>query len=253
MKTRFNLLIPALAALLLASCSTPANIGYLRDLEYGVDYEAAKAPALKLQSEDILAIRVLSSDPALAAPFNSWTGGSTAAEDISTRYVVDSDGDIVFPVLGTLHAEGKNIDDLKDEIAGQISSLGYIKEPIVKVRLVNFSVTVIGEVNTILTVDGESMNLLQAVARMNIPRESSKIRDLMVIRTEDGVRRAYPVNLQSKDLYDSPVYYLQQNDVIYVKPKGIRFSITGSTIRDFFGTIFSSITSIFYASYWLNR
>ena len=239
MKTKLSLFLLG-SLLMLASCATPATLGYLRDMEYNVDYQASKAPELKLQSEDVLNIKVMSSDPELAAPFNSWTG--TGGGELLTTYTVDNNGEIDFPVLGALPVEGKTIDELKDEIAAKISSMGYIKEPIVMAKLENFKVSVIGEVN-----------LVQAVAQMAIPRESGKINDLMVIRTQDGIRRAYQVNLQSKDLFDSPVYYLQQNDVIYVKPKGLRFSQTGSTIRDFMGSVFSFATSIFYMTYWLAR
>lgn len=251
MKTKISLLSLIAGAALLASCAGPATLGYLRDMEYNVDYQASKAPDLKLQSEDVLNIKVMSSDPELAAPFNSWTG--TGGGELLTTYTVDSKGEIDFPVLGSMQVEGKTLDEVKEEIAGKISSMGYIKEPIVMATLENFKVSVIGEVNKILSADGESMNLVQAVAQMAIPRESGKIDDLMVIRTQDGVRRAYQVNLQSKDLFDSPVYYLQQNDIIYVKPKGLRFSQTGNTIRDFMGSVFSFVTSIFYTSYWLNR
>lgn len=251
MKTKTSLLSLIAGAALLASCAGPATLGYLRDMEYNVDYQASKAPDLKLQSEDVLNIKVMSSDPELAAPFNSWTG--TGGGELLTTYTVDSKGEIDFPVLGSMQVEGKTLDEVKEEIASKISTMGYIKEPIVMATLENFKVSVIGEVNTILSADGESMNLIQAVAQMAIPRESGKIDDLMVIRTQDGVRRAYQVNLQSKDLFDSPVYYLQQNDIIYVKPKGLRFSQTGTTIRDFMGTLFSFITSIFYTSYWLGR
>ena len=250
MKTKLSLFLLG-SLLMLASCATPATLGYLRDMEYNVDYQASKAPELKLQSEDVLNIKVMSSDPELAAPFNSWTG--TGGGELLTTYTVDNKGEIDFPVLGALAVEGKTIDELKDEIAAKISSMGYIKEPIVMAKLENFKVSVIGEVNSILTADGESMNLVQAVAQMGIPRESGKLNDLMVIRTQDGIRRTYQVNLQSKELFDSPVYYLQQNDVIYVKPKGLRFSQTGNTIRDFMGTVFSFATSIFYMTYWLAR
>lgn len=251
MKTYSRIIAYVIAAVLLASCATPGTMGYLRDMKYDVDYQANKAPALKLQSEDVIDIKVMSSDPELAAPFNSWTG--TGGGELLTTYTVDNKGEIDFPVLGVLPVEGKTLDELKDEIAAKISSMGYIKEPIVMAKLENFKVSVIGEVNRILTADGESMNLVQAVAQMAIPRESGKINDLMVIRTQDGIRRAYQVNLQSKDLFDSPVYYLQQNDIIYVKPKGLRFSQTGSTIRDFMGSVFSFATSIFYMTYWLAR
>ena len=75
----------------------------------------------------------------------------------------------------------------------------------------------------------------------------------MVIRTENGERIAYSVNLQSKDLFDSPVYYLQQNAIVYMKPKGLQMSTTGETIVNALQTVFSFITSIAYASWWLNR
>ncbi len=246
MKTKFSFLILG-GLLMLASCSTPATLGYLRDMEYDVNYQAKKAPELKLQSEDVLNIKVMSSDPELAAPFNSWTG--TEGGDLLTSYTVDNKGEIDFPVLGTLPVEGKTIDEVKSEISSKITSMGYIKEPIVMVTLENFRVTVIGEVNQIIQAEGESLNLLQAVAQMAIPRESSKINDVMVIRTQDGIRRAYQVNLQTKDLYDSPVFYLQQNDVIYVKPKGIRVSQTGTTLRDVFQTVFSFVYSYLIVSF----
>lgn len=246
MKTKFSFLILG-GLLMLASCATPATLGYLRDMEYDVNYQARKAPELKLQSEDVLNIKVMSSDPELAAPFNSWTG--TGGGELLTTYTVDNKGEIDFPVLGSLHVEGKTIDEVKSEISSKITSMGYIKEPIVMATLENFRVTVIGEVNQIIQAEGESLNLLQAVAQMTIPRESSKINDVMVIRTQDGIRRAYQVNLQTKDLYDSPVYYLQQNDVIYVKPKGIRISQTGTTIRDVFQTAFSFVYSYLIVSF----
>ena len=246
MKTKFSFLIVG-GLLMLASCATPATLGYLRDMEYDVNYQARKAPELKLQSEDVLNIKVMSSDPELAAPFNSWTG--TGGGELLTTYTVDNKGEIDFPVLGSLHVEGKTIDEVKSEISSKITSMGYIKEPIVMATLENFRVTVIGEVNQIIQAEGESLNLLQAVAQMTIPRESSKINDVMVIRTQDGIRRAYQVNLQTKDLYDSPVYYLQQNDVIYVKPKGIRISQTGTTIRDVFQTAFSFVYSYLIVSF----
>ena len=124
MKTKLSLFLLG-SLLMLASCATPATLGYLRDMEYDVDYQASKAPELKLQSEDVLDIKVMSSDPELAAPFNSWTG--TGGGELLTTYTVDNKGEIDFPVLGALPVEGKTIDELKDEIAAKISSMGYIK------------------------------------------------------------------------------------------------------------------------------
>ena len=89
------------------------------------------------------------------------------------------------------------------------------------------------------------MNLIQAIAQIQIPRESSKIHDVMVIRTQDGVRRAYQVSLQSKDLFESPVFYLQQNDVVYVTPNEVRAG--QSTINENYfksGSFWISVGSI---------
>lgn len=217
-----------LAALVLpVSCTTPARLAYLRDLEYDTPYLATPAPELRLQVEDEVSIQVFSTDAELAAPFNAGSGvidGEGRTLTAST-YTVDRMGNIDFPVLGTLHVEGKTLNELKTDIANEIIRLGYIREPIVKVGMENFTITVMGETGrSLMPVSGSSINLLQVLARSGGTSEYSKIPDIMVIRTEEGVRTAYSVNLQSKNLFDSPVFYLQQNDIVYVKPRGFRTS-----------------------------
>ena len=120
--------------------------------------------------------------------------------------------------------------------SGEIIRKGYIKAPVVNASLDNFTVTVIGEQNTVIfPIEGKSLNLLQAIARFGGTRgENFNIKDVTVIRTENGVRRAYAVNLQKKDLFDSPVFYLQQNDIIYLKHKGSQMN---SNVRSFFSAI----------------
>ena len=101
-----------------------------------------------------------------------------------------------------------------------------------KVELENFHITYLGENNNgILTVKGESLNILEAVAQIGTLSRRTRINDIMVIRTENGQRQAYRVNLQTKDIFDSPVYYLQQNDLIYIKPRGLRTSQNLQTIN----------------------
>ncbi len=128
-------------------------------------------------------------------------------------------------MLGTLPVEGRTTIEVKEEIARQIIESGHIKEPVVKVELENFHITYLGEHNNgILTVKGESLTVLEAVAQIGDLSQRTRINDIMVIRTENGVRQAYQVNLQTRDVFDSPVYYLQQNDLIYIKPRGLRTS-----------------------------
>lgn len=207
---------------------------YLQDMAYNTAYEVHPAPEIILQPEDRLDIQVLSENPLLAAPFNAVVNAQTPPD---TKYVIDSDGNIDFPVLGQLHIAGTTLDAVKKQITERIVESGYIKEPVVRVRLDNFSVTVVGSAgNRILTVDAPSINLFQVLAQSGEMTSESKIKDIMVVRTEQGRRTAYSVNLQSRAVYDSPVFYLRQNDMVYVKPRGSRLSSEGQAVMTFVGT-----------------
>ena len=227
------------AAVSLSACVTPATIGYLRDLEYNTPYHASKPPELRLKTYDNLTIHIYSTvDELLAAPFN------TGAEE---TYTIDVDGNINFPVVGKIYVEGLTINELKEEISYRIESSGYMKDPLVNVTLNNFTVTVLGETGQgVINVTENSINLLQLIARTGGTSEASKIRDIMVVRTENDKRIAYSVNLQTKDLYDSPVFYLQQNDLVYVKPVGLRMSTTARTVISAFQTVTSFINTVLY-------
>ena len=238
MKAKSFILMLA-AAVLLASCTTPARIGYLRDMEYNTPYITSKPPELKLKTYDNLTIHVYSTvDELLAVPFN------TGAEE---TYTIDVDGNINFPVIGKIYVEGLTINQLKEEISYRINSSGYMKDPLVNVTLNNFTVTVLGETGQgVVSITDHSMNILQLIAQSGGTSAASKIRDIMVIRTENDRRMAYSVNLQTKDIFDSPVFYLQQNDIIYVKPVGIRMSETGNTILNAIQRVNSLVTLFFF-------
>lgn len=237
--SKSNLIITlSCVVLLVASCSTPRQMTYLRDMAYETAYTAPPAPDLILQPEDRLDIQVLSDNPQLAAPFNAVLNvSSTSTATQNTQYTVDTDGCIDFPVLGRLHVAGETVASIKDTLSRQIARSGYIKSPVVRVKLDNFSVTVIGNVgNKNLVVDGNSINLFQALAQAGGITNRSKIKDVMVVRTENGQRTAYKVNLQSRSVYDSPAFYLRQNDMVYVKPRGSSLSSEGQTVMTFVGT-----------------
>lgn len=250
MKTRNLLGLLTLLVLLTASCTTPRTLGYLLDMEYNHDYPAIPAPELKIQIEDRLSIQVFSEKAELSAPFNTLLtitdlANRTIQEPILT-YVVDRDGNIDFPVLGKLHVEGMTLKEIEKLIAGEIMARGYIREPVVNAELDNFTVTVIGGNGSgVLQVQGHSFNLLQAIARISnaTTNEQINIKEVTVIRTENGVRTAYAVDMQKKALFESPVFYLQQNDVIYYKPNVYRLSQTASNFIGFVGTL-SSIAAL---------
>lgn len=244
------------AIALLASCSTPEKIGLLRDLEYNLPETAIPAPELKLKVDDRISIQVFSEQLELAAPFNSagiQVEGETASL-LSATYGVDARGDIDFPVLGQIHVEGQTLKEVQKTIADLIIQRGYIKEPVVKADLVNFKVTVLGQLGQKeIDVEGNSINLLQVLSGLANDNESAKIPDVMVIRTENGERTAYTVNLQTKDLFNSPVFYLQQNDIVYVKPRGLRLSNGGDVFLKFFTPLMSTVSSVLYILALFNR
>lgn len=238
-------------ALLAASCASPSKISYLKDMEDGTVYSASPAPEIKLQPQDRLLIRIMAQEPALVSPFtdaSSPAGGSGAG-----LYTIDSNGCIDFPVIGRLSVAGRTMEDVRDEIVEKIKIKGYIKEPEVSISLDNFTITVIGKTGqSVMKVDNNSINLFQVIANSELDATTADIKNVMVVRTEEGKRYSYSVNLQSKDVFDSPVYYLKQNDIVYFKPKGVQLSQTGETVLKVFSSTFSFITSIGYVSWWLN-
>lgn len=246
MNKRIKLMLLPTVGVLLAACSTPGKITYLRDLDYNVPEVARPAPELRLKVDDRISIQVFCEQTELAAPFNSAgvqiesEGGSL----LSTTYGVDARGNIDFPILGELHVEGKTLNEVQKDISTEITRRGYIKDPVVKAELENFTVTVIGQLGQkIIPVEGSSLNLIQLLAQLEGELLSAKIPDVMVIRTENGMRQAYQVNFQTKELYNSPVFYLQQNDVIYVKPRGVRLSNGGDLFLKYFSPLVSAISS----------
>jgi len=250
MKRLFNA-IPAWIALLLVmlSCTTAKQMSYLMDMAYNTDYPATPAPELVVQPGDCLGITVTSSTPELAAPFNHFNEAGAGL-----KYVVDRKGNIEFPVLGTISVWGATLTQIRNGIADGIRANGFIRDPIVTVTLDNFSVTVIGNAGTtVIPVAGSSIDILQVLARTGNITNRCDITDIMVIRTENGVRRSYSVNLQSKDLFDSPVFYLKQNDVVYVKPKGTSMSASGQTVMTFVNTGLSLIAIIVNTLLWTSR
>ena len=234
------------------SCASPKKLSYLLDMEYGKDYPAAPSPELVAQVGDQLGINISCEDPRLVAPFNLIPEGA----DVTSlhTYAVNRDGNIDFPVLGSLPVAGKTLKEIKELITGKIQEMGLIRNPVVLVTLENFSITVIGNAgNQVLPVTGNSINLLQVVAQSSPIDESSKIKDVMVIRTEEGMRKSYSVNLQSTELFSSPVFYLKQNDVVYFKPQGLKLSSSGEMAMTFVSTALSLASIITNFILWSRR
>jgi len=247
MKKFFNL-FSLLLLITVTSCVSSRSMTYLLDMEYDTKYPVTTQPDIKVQKGDKLQISVFSDDAALTAPFNPTAGLKEDPQSTMVTYTVDNYGNIDFPVLGNVYVEGMSPKELQKHLEEKITESGYIKKPIVNVKLDNFIITIIGSSgNSVLKMDRDNVNILQAVAMAGGTNENDIINDVMLIRTQNGVREAYSVNLQSKDLFDSPAFYLQQDDVLYIKPKGGFLSRTTNTGIRIFGlaiSVLNVITSV---------
>ena len=254
-KKKYSLVGWLLAALLLlpTACSTPAHISYLQDLEYNIPYDAISAPELRLKVDDRISIQVFSINAELAAPFNTGAGLTDGVQEspLTSTYGVDARGNIEFPVLGTVYVEGLTLNEVQKKIADAIRQKGYIKDPVVKAELINFTVTVLGETSQdIVAVAGQRINILELLARSGGVSSYAKLPDVMVVRTNGDERTAYSINLQSKELYYSPVFYLEQNDLVYVKPRGLRLSTDGDLFLRILSPSIAAVSAIAYMLLW---
>lgn len=232
MKSRNLLIGAAMAALAVTSCSAPKDFNYFQDLYPGAQISLTGVSPVKLQPNDKVSIIVSTNDGRLNSLFNlsvpqSNFGGvstSSSANTGSTQtapYTIDRQGDINFPVLGRLHIAGMTREEVAEYIRRELVSRDLAKSPIVTVEYLNLSVTVLGEVGGPGRhhIDKEDYTILDAIGSAGDLTPYGKRENIKVIREENGVQRVYNVDLtKGRELAQSPVYYLKQNDVIYVEP-----------------------------------
>lgn len=183
----------------------------------------------KLQPDDELSITVNSTNPSATAVYNlpyanPAVRGSlqAAAQPQQQTYLVDSKGDIQFPLLGTIHVQGMTVEQLREYLTERISK--DVKDPIVNVTLLNFKVYVAGEVKNAGPVEfnGNRGTILDAITAAGDLTEYGERSHVLIIREENGERKFAHVDLNSSDLLNSPYYYLCQNDYIYIEPNATR-------------------------------
>lgn len=255
-------LLSLLAILLLSSCASRKNFVYLRDMEMGEKYRFDNKHEAVVRSNDRLGITVSCKNPELAIPFNIQGGnfqidatGNVKASDASGNkgkgYLVDVDGNIDFPILGKLHVDGLKISELKELIENKIKESNYIKDPLVTVEILNFKYTVLGAVghNGTFTVDGDRITLLEAIANAGDLTGKARTNKVTVIREVGDERQMFVHDLGTKDIFDSPCYYLQQNDIVYVEPKYRKKDIEdrGWQVSTFLLSIVTAICSVMWA------
>ena len=253
MKIRKVVCMLTLSTLLVSGCTSYQKVPYLQNPEvvnnYGKEIPLYDA---KIMPKDILSITVNTTDPAAAAPFNltvqdpiNSTNGSlrTTTQPSLQQYLVNNDGEIDFPVLGRLRISGLTKNECEALIRQKL--IPYLKEtPVVTVRMINYKISVLGEVAHpgTFTVTNEKVNVLEALAMAGDMTVYGVRENVKLVREDaNGKRLIQTLNLNDADLVLSPYFYLQQNDILYVTPnktKARNSDIGNST------TIWISATSI---------
>lgn len=213
---------------LLTSCGAVKDIAYFQNKVVNEPEKIDKHAGIVIQPKDMMSIVVSSRNPELVAMFNlpmvQFMAGSEIAGSSSQQrllgYVVDNEGCIDFPVLGRLTVSGLTRWELADMIKKRLIKDGLLTDAVVTVEFMNFKVSVIGEVTApgTYTIEGDKVTILQALSLARDLTIYGQRENVSVIRELDGERTIYQVNLCDVDLFKSPAYYLQQNDVIYVEP-----------------------------------
>lgn len=219
------------ALMLLGSCSSSkSNLAYFRDITSETEVVALpKVEPVKISPEDELFITVTSSEAAATAHFNLPSTNPATQKDLNIyqsprqlTYIVNSKGDISFPQLGTLHVAGMTTEQLQADLQTRISK--WVEDPTVTVRLLNYRVNVLGEVNRpgAINVSNNRYTILDALADAGDMTPYGERQGVLLIREENGTQKRVLLDITSSDLLTSEYYYLQPNDYIYVKPNKVR-------------------------------
>lgn len=259
MKIRSILATALTATLMLASCSTP-KIAYMQDIKPGKTQTVQNVLDIRLRPDDKISVMVNSKDPALVNLFNLPTAnrqiGSIAnnlnnSQGVSC-YTVDRYGNIDFPVLGAVRVEGLTRVEAAARIKEKLISENLVKDPVVTVEFANLTISVLGEVTKPgrFSIDKDRLTLLEAISMAGDLTVYGKRENVLIQRDENGKKTVYKVDLTSaEELYASPAYYLQQNDVVYVEPNTVRArqaTVNGNNVRStsFWISLASLLTSV---------
>ena len=225
--------LAAVAVLAVTSCSTPKNVAYIQNSD-DVDY--AKSEFLydaRIMPKDILTITVNTVNPEASEPFNLLIHNTlNASRSIATSggalqtYLVDNNGCIDFPVVGTLQVGGLTKSMCEKLIHDKIQRYMNAEEnPIVTVRMSNYKISVIGEVNRpgMFNVGNEKINIFEALAQAgDLSIYGVRDRVKLIRENAKGRKEIHTINLNDANIVNSPYYYLQQNDVVYVEPNSVK-------------------------------
>ncbi len=257
---KFVLPIVAMAMiLLLGSCRTSKQIPYFQNAD-SISFAASRGLYdARIMPKDLLTITVHTTNPEVSQPFNLTVSRSVSSSgQLSTGggslqgYLVDNNGDINFPVVGKIHVVGLTKTECQDLIESKVAPyLAKTEKPVVTVTMASYRVTVIGEVGSprVIPVSTEKMSIVEALASAGDLSIYGKRENVMLIREDaTGQKSVHRINLTDANLINSPYYYLQQNDVLYIEPNSVKAKNSGigssTTIWFSFIGIVTSVASL---------
>ena len=229
----FHLSTFAFLLLLLSSCGSVKNVAYLQNSDSIFFARSEYLYDARIMPKDVLTITVNTVNPEAAAPFNLTVPTSfnnqtrsTYSQPILQTYLVDNNGRIDYPVLGTLQVGGLSKSECEKLIHDKILPyLNAAENPVVTVRMSNYKISVLGEVNKpgMFTVSNEKINILEALAQagdLTIYGVRDKVK--LIRENASGKKEIIRINLNDAEIINSPYYYLQQNDIVYVEPNKVK-------------------------------
>ncbi|HTM93731.1 MAG TPA: polysaccharide biosynthesis/export family protein [Flavisolibacter sp.] len=227
LKKKWSLVIGCFLCVLFCSCVNTREATYFNDLKDSTQFRSGTLPETFIKSSDILDITVSSLNPEATAIFNP----SHKANGENTGYLVEPNGTILFPVLGSIKVEGLTKEQLKAQLTKMLADKKLLVDPIVSVRFQNFRVTVLGEVKNpaVIPVPSEKISMLEAIGLAGDLTIYARRDNVLLIREENGVKMLKRINLNTNELLGSSYYYLKANDVIYVEPNKSKVASTSRT------------------------
>lgn len=220
-----NSLIVLIIAIIFASCAPTKNVPYFRDIPDSVKVRVLADAQYKdpvIMPDDILSITIVTIDPTTAQPVNQAASVPVSSSSLGTQLVpgwlVDKDGNITLQIIGTVKVGGLTTYQAKSLIAQRVSK--YYKDADVQLRFANFKITVLGEVAhpSSYVVPNEKISVLDALGLAGDLTIYGRRENVMLIREDNGRKIIARLDLNKSDLFQSPYFYLKQNDVIYVEP-----------------------------------
>ncbi|MEA4905355.1 MAG: polysaccharide biosynthesis/export family protein [Petrimonas sp.] len=229
MKKNSYLLI--LIAGLTISCSTVTDIAYFPQFDKEINTVNETLYNVRIKPKDLLSITVVSSEPEASRRYNLFTPQiqeltrSLNSQPTIQSYLVDNDGNIELPILGILNVKGLNTKELESLIEKRLKPFFTEEMPIITIRILNYSVNVLGEVLRPgkFETTNERMTIFEGLALAGDMTIYGRRDNVKVLREDvNGERKIYTVNLSDKNVFNSPAYFLEQNDVVYVEPNQSR-------------------------------